>query len=360
MTVPADDINSASTPDRAAPQRARGPHPLPLFLALAAQATRADTARLARVLAGVRAYQAHDHVRQLAPMPPLARLGGVTLRDYGGDGTPLMVVPSLINPPHVLDLAEDNSLLRWLATQGLRPLLVDWGSPGADERTLDAAGYVSERLLPLIAGLPVPPLMLGYCLGGTLAIAAAALAPVRRLALIAAPWRFAAYDPAARDGIAALWASVGPAATTLGCMPVELLQPAFWQLDPAALVAKYEQFPRLDAAAAAAYAVLEDWEYRSAARTRRRPRPVRMVRRRPSRSRRMAGGRPADRPRAAWLRGPRHRLDPRPHRSRSRRLQLRRPARARPRACRHGRRWPGPRAALGTASGVAQRRLERP
>ena len=211
------------------------------------------------MLAGVRAYQAHDHVRQLAPMPPLARLGGVTLRDYGGDGTPLMVVPSLINPPHVLDLAEDNSLLRWLATQGLRPLLVDWGSPGADERTLDAAGYVSERLLPLIAGLPVPPLMLGYCLGGTLAIAAAALAPVRRLALIAAPWRFAAYDPAARDGIAALWASVGPAATTLGCMPVELLQPAFWQLDPAALVAKYEQFPRLDAAAAAAYAVLEDW-----------------------------------------------------------------------------------------------------
>ena len=232
---------------------------MPLFLAIAAQATRADTARLARVLAGVRAYQAHDHVRQLPPAPEIARVGDVRLRNYGGDGTPLVVVPSLINPPHVLDLAADNSLLRWLATQGVRPLLVDWGSPGDGERALDAAGYVTERLLPLIGGLDPRPLILGYCLGGTLALAAAALLPVARLALIATPWRFGGYDTEARGALAALWAGVAPTATALGSVPVELLQPAFWQLDPAALVAKYEQFPRLDAAAATAFVALEDW-----------------------------------------------------------------------------------------------------
>jgi len=255
-----DKVDPATlTPADAAPQRARGPHPLPLFLALAAQQSRTDIARLSRILAGVRAYQAHGHARTLAAMPEVARVGGVRLRDYGGSGPPVVVVPSLINPPHVLDLAANNSLLRWLATQGVNPLLVDWGSPGPGEMPLDLGGYVTERLTTLIASVSPRPALLGYCLGGTLAIAAAALVPVRRVALIAAPWRFDGYGADARAAIAALWQRSAPVAHALGSFPIDLLQPAFWQLDPAGLVAKFERFPTLDPASAAAFVALEDW-----------------------------------------------------------------------------------------------------
>ncbi len=62
-------------------------------------------------------------------MPVIASAGRAVLRDYGGSGRPAIFVPSLINPPDVLDLAEANSMLRWLSQHDLRPLLVDCGEP---------------------------------------------------------------------------------------------------------------------------------------------------------------------------------------------------------------------------------------
>ena len=232
---------------------------MPLFLSIAAEVTAGDPAQLAQVLAGVRRYQQHKAVRALEPMPEVARIGSVCLRDYGGSGPTVVVIPSLINPPYVLDLTDGNSFLRWLAMQGVRPLLVDWGTPGADELELDLGGYISERLVPLIAGLETCPMLLGYCLGGTLALAAAAQVPVRKLVLLAAPWRFAGYGDDARASMAALWAGIEPIAAALGSVPMELLQPAFWQLDPPALVAKYARLADADPAALTAFAALEDW-----------------------------------------------------------------------------------------------------
>ena len=213
------------------------------------------------MLRGLRVYQAHPHVRTAPPMPVVARAGGAVLRDYGGDGPAVVFVPSLINPPVVLDLAEDNSMLRWLAQQGVRPLLVDWGTPGADEARLDLAGYVEARLLPLLAALAEPPALVGYCLGGTMALAATALAPAARVALIAAPWRFAGFEPAQRQAAAALWTGAKPLAEQLGGFPMALLQPLFWYLDPAAPAAKFTRLAALDPASAAAktFVAVEDW-----------------------------------------------------------------------------------------------------
>ncbi len=218
--------------------------------------TGGDRARLANVLAGVRRYQDSPHARTLPDMPAVAAAGGVRLRDYGGDGPVVVVVPSLINPPTVLDLAADNSLLRWLATQGLRPLLVDWGD-GADARDLDIAGHVEVRLVPLLAGFG-PVALTGYCLGGTMAARLAALRPVTRLALIATPWRFAGYAAAARDAIAGWWAATQPSAGALGGVPMDLLQPIFWRLDPASTVGKFETLGRRDRADPG-FVALEDW-----------------------------------------------------------------------------------------------------
>ena len=193
-------------------------------------------------------------------MPEVARYGSVVLRDYGGDGQAVVVVPSLINPPTVLDLAPDNSMLRWLATQHVRPLLVDWGEPGGDELGFDVGQMVSERLVPLLREVQ-PAALVGYCMGGTMALAAAVLAPVERIALLATPWHFGRYDPAQRTSIAEYVSAIRPLATTLGAMPMDLLQPAFWRLAPEAVVAKFEAFAGRDPASptAAAFVALEDW-----------------------------------------------------------------------------------------------------
>ena len=53
----------------------------------------------------------------------------------------MLVVPSLINRAYILDLAPGRSLLRWLAAQGFRPLLLDWGAPGPAEAGFDLDAY---------------------------------------------------------------------------------------------------------------------------------------------------------------------------------------------------------------------------
>jgi polyhydroxyalkanoate synthase len=101
----------------------------------------------------------------------------------------------------------------------------------------------------------------GYCLGGTMALAAAMLRPIDRLALIASPWRFSGYPEKSRTELGDLWAIAQPMAEHLRLFPMELLQTAFWTLDPHRVIAKYANYGRLDpdSAAARAFVALEDW-----------------------------------------------------------------------------------------------------
>ncbi|WP_366510284.1 alpha/beta fold hydrolase [uncultured Sphingomonas sp.] len=194
-------------------------------------------------------------------MRAIAQAGRARLRDYGGAGPPVIFVPSLINPPDILDLDGQRSLLRWLAGQGFRPLLLDWGFPAADERDLSVADHVQRFLLPLVDQVGPSVTLAGYCLGGTMALAAAALRPVRGLALIATPWRFGSYPAETLRALDQLWEHAEAACAVLGVMPMEVLQTAFWQLDPGRPIRKYEAFGALapDDRAARAFVRLEDW-----------------------------------------------------------------------------------------------------
>jgi polyhydroxyalkanoate synthase len=118
---------------------------------------------------------------------------------------------------------------------------------------------VRARLQPLVDQLGQPPALIGYCLGGTLATALASITPVTRLALIATPWNFAGYGEGQRAGLANWWASAEPLAQTMGQLPIDLLQPAFWSLDPAGLVAKYVRLAQASAEEVADFVRLEDW-----------------------------------------------------------------------------------------------------
>ncbi len=136
-----------------------------------------------------------------------------------------------------------------------------WGTPTTGEGELTIADHVEAMLLPLIDPIGTDAAVIGYCLGGTMAIAAAVLRKIDRLALIASPWRFSGYPTATRTEFGDLWATAQPLANHLGLFPMELLQTAFWSLDPARLVAKYADYGRLDpdSPAARAFVVLEDW-----------------------------------------------------------------------------------------------------
>lgn len=252
----------------ARPARGRGPHPLPLFLTLVQGECAGDADRLAAVLAGLKRYQSAPPAAPRPQHPVVAQCGSVRLRHIAGHGPPLVLVPSLINPAHVLDLAPGNSLAGHLAGQGWQVWLVDWGPV---PEALGLAALAATRLAPLLgqaaalAGGPVP--VLGYCLGGTLAAAAAraaagegaAATPVSALALLASPWRFDGYGDAARAALAQWWAGAAPLAQRLGAVPMDVLQPAFWSLDPGHLASKYARLATADAATLANFVMLEDW-----------------------------------------------------------------------------------------------------
>lgn len=213
-------------------------------------------------LTGLERYRAHPYQRALRDPPVAWEEGSTTLLDHGGDGPIVVMAPSLINRGYVLDLAEETSLARWLSTQGLRVLRLEWGAPGAAERDYDVAAYVL-RLERALEELGEPVHLLGYCMGGLLTIAAAVRAPirVRSLSLLAVPWDFHADAPDRARTLASIHASIAPLLDRLGSMPLDLIQALFAWLDPLGAARKFSKFGTMDgnSPAAHAFVALEDW-----------------------------------------------------------------------------------------------------
>jgi len=220
------------------------------------------------LLAGIAAYRRHPWQRDMADPPAVWSEGCTTMGDFGPpDGTPMLVVPSLVNRAYVLDLLPDHSMLRYLAGQGIRPLLLDWGFPGEVERAFSLSDYIAGRLdralhaAALRAGGPV--VLAGYCMGGLMAVAAALARPelVSRLVLLATPWDFWAGDAARARELGAMVTLLEPAFAFGGALPVDALQTLFSLLDPGSVAAKYRDFGRQDQASPRArmFVALEDW-----------------------------------------------------------------------------------------------------
>lgn len=233
---------------------------MPLFLQLVGEVGASDPQLAREALKGLSIYADARRSKATRCFPETARVRGACLRDHGGSGSPLILVPSLINPPHILDLDAQVSLASAIARMGRRVLLLDWGE-AAQRAELGIGGHVEQLLLPLIESVGKPPALLGYCLGGTMALAAANLAPVERLVTLAAPWHFSRYSNAAHKGLQQIWANAHPAAEALGVLPMELLQASFWSLDPQRTVAKFAELARLspNSDEARRFVALEDW-----------------------------------------------------------------------------------------------------
>ena len=232
----------------------------------------------AALIEGIAAYRRHGWRRTLEDPPVIWSEGGIRLLDYNGvggnssggnssGGQPVLFVPSLINKAYILDLMEENSMLRWLAGHAIRPLLLDWGWPEAIERRFSLTDYVAgrmERALAVTARVAgAPPVLAGYCMGGTLAVAAAQRRPdlISGLALLAAPWDFHAPKADRAVQVAKTLPLLEPALAFSQALPVDLLQSLFALPDPWGVADKYRGFARLppDSARARLFVALEDW-----------------------------------------------------------------------------------------------------
>lgn len=229
--------------------------------------------RLDQMLAGIEAYRHHPYRRALRDPPVVWRQGTTRLLDYGArrrnaaDAVPALFVPSLINRAQILDLSRKRSLMRFLAGAGVRPLLVDWGEPGDDERCFTLTDYIAGRLeaalSAAVSAFGGPVAVVGYCMGGLLALALALRRPhdVRGLGLLATPWDFHADKAAHGRLLADAEAPLRAMVEISGGLPVDVLQAMFTWSQPTLVADKFRAFARLDPASAEAedFVAVEDW-----------------------------------------------------------------------------------------------------
>jgi polyhydroxyalkanoate synthase len=240
---------------------------------LAAAVGREVRRRLDELETGLRRYRKHDFRRETELPRAVWRDGTTLLRDYAGiegapeDGMPLLVVPSLVNRSYILDLTPERSLLRFLCRRRFRPFLVDWDRPGPRERRFDLGDYVVDRLGSaldrVIDRTGRKPALLGYCMGGNLALGLALARPrdVSALALLATPWDFHAERADLARATAHALTPWMPMFEALGEMPVDVLQSLFFALDPFLGARKFRGFASVDpdSAKAREFVALEDW-----------------------------------------------------------------------------------------------------
>ena len=223
----------------------------------------------AGLIAGIAAYRRHPWSRTMPEPPVIWAEGETRLLDYGGDGTGTVVlfVPSLVNRGYVLDLAPGHSMLRFLAGAGIRPLLLDWGWPGETERRFTLTDYIAGRLERALLDANRltggPPVLVGYCMGGALALGVTARRPdlVSALALLATPWDFHTDGGKTADFVARLLPMLQPLLDFNATLPIDALHTLFTLLDPFGVGDKYRAFARLDqdSARARLFVALEDW-----------------------------------------------------------------------------------------------------
>ncbi len=164
--------------------------------------------------------------------------------------TPILLVYSLINRYYILDFLPGRSLIGFLVEQGYPVYAIDWGTPGREEQELTWSDYVDRYIRRAVRAVlkdsaAANLTLYGYCMGGTLALAYAALHPegLRNFVAQAVPVDF--HD----DGILSRWTrpehfNADAMVDAHGNIPISLMEAAFRNMDVIGNVQKWDTFLR--------------------------------------------------------------------------------------------------------------------
>jgi polyhydroxyalkanoate synthase subunit PhaC len=143
---------------------------------------------------------------------------------------PILLVYALINKPYILDLTKGNSLVEYLVNRGFDVYLLDWGTPGLEDRHMKLDDYIMDYI-PKAAKKVMKTSdadeisVLGYCMGGTMTAIFAALhdeLPIRNLIFLTSPFDFS------DSGLYSVFLderyfNLDKAVDTLGIIPPEMI-----------------------------------------------------------------------------------------------------------------------------------------
>jgi polyhydroxyalkanoate synthase len=214
-------------------------------------------------LRGLWLYQHHATLRSNMDWEIVATHQAVALKRLSAQGkahgAPVLLIPSLINSFHILDLCPTQSFARYLQGCGYDVYLLDWHHDAAQTLTQSIADCINHHIHPAVMSVPKKPHVIGYCMGGTLSVLAALqdAKAIRSLTLMATPWDFS-------NG---MWTHFGQTlqqmeqATPLDHVTAEWLQILFWQRDSLASLRKFRQFAQMpqNDHAADLFVLAEDW-----------------------------------------------------------------------------------------------------
>ncbi|MGD9695327.1 MAG: PHA/PHB synthase family protein [Thermoleophilia bacterium] len=151
---------------------------------------------------------------------------------------PVLLVYALINKPYIFDLRPDNSFVSHLLDEGYDVFLLDWGTPGWEDRGVTFDELIGEHLPKAVArmrraGAGDEYTLFGYCMGGTIGAVFAALCPegLRNLVALTTPIDFT------KGGTYAVWTDprhldAERVAEALGNIPGDLIDVANKMLNP--------------------------------------------------------------------------------------------------------------------------------
>lgn len=111
---------------------------------------------------------------------------------------PVLMIYALINRAYILDLVPGKSLVEFLVSQGYDVYLLDWGTPGLEDRDLSFGDYVTKYIPKAVKKIQRISRsrefsILGYCMGGTISSMYASIFPddgLKNLILMASPIDF--------------------------------------------------------------------------------------------------------------------------------------------------------------------------
>ena len=167
--------------------------------------------------------------------------------------TPILFVYSLINRYYILDFLPGRSLIEFMRDQGYDVYAIDWGTPGALEEQMGWDEFLGGLMRSAVQWtLRVSGArdltMYGYCMGGTMALAYAALYPqgLRNFVAQATPVDFH------EGGIFTTWTrpdyfDVDAMIDAHGNVPIDLMEAGFSMMAPIQRLTKWlEVFRRID------------------------------------------------------------------------------------------------------------------